>query len=84
MSDTSQPLIERVARVLCGAAHSANAEGHDQHASTHVDRHWREHANQALAVVHALREPDAAMIAAGDAAVWKRMVEAALGEEIGA
>ncbi|RST31667.1 hypothetical protein HMF7854_13100 [Sphingomonas ginkgonis] len=78
MSDSSQPLLERVARVLCGAAHSANAEGRETSAGEHVDRHWREHLNQAQAVLHTMREPDQAMAAAGDEQVWKRMVEAAI------
>jgi hypothetical protein len=71
-------LVERIARVLCGAEHSSNAEGS---AGEHVNQHWPEHRNQALAVLHAIREPDAAAAAAGDAQVWQRMVEASIADE---
>jgi len=72
------PLVERIARVLAGAAHSSNAEGTDPSAADKVNQVWREHENQALAVLHTMREPDHAMAAAGDAATWTRMVEAAI------
>ena len=79
MADTAQTsLVERIARVLCGAEHSANAEGSDASAGEFVNRHWPEHRNQALAVLHAIREPDAAASAAGDAQLWQRMVEASI------
>ena len=81
MPVSEQPLVERMARVLAAAAHSSNAEGSDPSAGDKVDLVWREHVNQALAVLHTMREPDAAMAAAGDAAVWQRMVEAALAVE---
>ena len=71
-------LVERIARVLAGAAHSSNAEGSDPSAAEKIDLVWREHANQALAVLHAIREPDDAAAAAGDAGVWQRMVEASI------
>ena len=45
-----------------------------------IDRAWREHLNQALAVLHTLREPDEAMAEAGDAGVWRAMVETAIAE----
>ena len=35
----------------------------------------------AIAVLKALREPDAAMAHAGDAVIWRRMICVALGEE---
>jgi hypothetical protein len=76
------PLVERVARVLAGAAHSSNAEGTDLSAAGTVDRVWREHVNQALAVLHTMREPDEDMASAGDADVWRKMVEAAIGERV--
>ena len=38
--------------------------------------------NQALAVLHTLREPDEEMAAAGDADVWRKMVEAAIAERV--
>ena len=82
MPVSEKPLVERVARVLAGAAHSSNAEGSDPSASEKIDLVWREHLNQALAVLHTMREPDESMAAAGDADVWRRMVEAALNESV--
>ncbi|MBA3526663.1 MAG: hypothetical protein M3438_10525 [Pseudomonadota bacterium] len=78
MPVSEQSLVERVARVLAGAAHSSNAEGSDPSAGDKVDRVWREHVNQALAVLHTMREPDEAMARAGDPESWSRMVETAL------
>jgi hypothetical protein len=74
--------VERVARVLAGAALSSNAEGSDPSAGEKIDLAWREHVNQALAVLHTLREPDEEMAAAGDADVWRKMVEAAIAERV--
>jgi hypothetical protein len=68
--------------VLAGAAHSSNAEGSDPSASEKVDLAWREHVNQALAVLHTMREPDQDMASAGDADVWRKMVEAAIAERV--
>jgi hypothetical protein len=79
MTDAAKTtLVERIARVLAGAAHSSNAEGSDPSAAETVDKVWREHTNQALAVLHAIREPDDAAAAAGDASVWHAMVEASI------
>ena len=78
MPESTTPLAERIARVLAGAAHSSNAEGSDPSAGEKVDLVWREHLNQAIAVLHTMREPDEAMAAAGDAETWTRMVEAAI------
>ena len=75
-------LVERVARVLAGAAHSSNAEGSDPSAGEKVDQVWRQHVNQALAVLHTMREPDEDMAAAGDVDVWRKMVEAAIAERV--
>jgi hypothetical protein len=83
MPVSEQPLVERVARVLAGAAHSSNAEGSDPSAGDKIDRVWREHLNEALAVLHTMREADEAMADAGDADTWNRMVETAI-EEAGA
>lgn len=83
MPVSDQPLVERIARVLAGAAHSSNAEGSDPSAGEKVDLVWRQHVNQALAVLHAMREPDEDMANAGDADVWRKMVEAAIGEKVG-
>ena len=80
MPVSEQPLAERVARVLAGAAHSSNAEGSDPSAGDKVDKVWREHLNQALAVLHTMREADEKMAAAGDPETWSNMVEAAIAE----
>ena len=82
MPESNRPLVERIARVLAGAELSVNAEGSDSSAGAEVDRTWREHVNQALAVLHTAREPDEAMAAAGDAAVWRNMVEAAIAQHV--
>ena len=82
MPESNCPLVERIARVLAGAALSSNAEGSDPSASEKVDLAWREHVNQALAVLHTAREPDEAMAAAGDVDTWRRMIEAALEQRI--
>lgn len=78
MAVSEKPLAERIARVLAGAAHSSNAEGSDPSAGDKIDMVWREHLNQALAVLHTMREPDEAMAGAGDAETWSRMVETAI------
>ena len=78
MPESTTPLAERIARVLAGAAHSSNAEGSDPSAGKKVDLAWPEHMNQALAVLHTMREPDEQMTAAGDGDTWRRMVEAAI------
>jgi hypothetical protein len=82
MPISEKPVVERVARVLAGAALSSNAEGSDPSAGEKIDLAWREHVNQALAVLHTLREPDQEMAAAGDADVWRKMVEAAIAERV--
>lgn len=82
MPVSEKPLVERIARVLAGAALSSNAEGSDPSAGEKIDLAWRQHMNQALAVLHTMREPDADMAAAGDADVWRTMVEAAIGERV--
>jgi hypothetical protein len=82
MPVSEKPLVERIARVLAGAAHSSNAEGSDPSAGEKIDRLWREHVNQALAVLHTMREPDREMAAAGDAEMWTKMVEAAIAERV--
>jgi len=82
MPVSEKSAVERVARVLAGAALSSNAEGSDPSAGEKIDLAWREHVNQALAVLHTLREPDEDMAAAGDAEVWRKMVEAAIAERV--
>ena len=78
MSET--PLAERIARVLASSHISSNAEGSDAHAADTVDDDWKNHMNQALAVLHTMREPDHLMAEAGDPEVWTRMVEAAIAD----
>ena len=82
MPVSEKSAVERVARVLAGAALSSNAEGSDPSAGEKIDLAWREHVNQALAVLHTLREPDEDMAAAGDSEVWRKMVEAAIAERV--
>lgn len=81
MPGSEQPLVERIARVLAGAAHSSNAEGSDPSAADKVDLVWPEHIDEALAVLHTMREPDEAMAAAGDTEIWRAMVEAAINQK---
>ncbi len=82
MPESTRPLVERIARVLAGAAHSSNAEGSDPHAGDKVDKVWHEHVNEALAVLHTMREPDEAQAAVGDADMWRNMVEAAIAQRV--
>ena len=82
MPESNRPLVERVARVLAGAAHSSNAEGSEPSAGEKVDLVWREHVNEALAVLHTAREPDEAMAAVGDEEIWRNMVEAAIAQKV--
>jgi len=77
---SEQPLAERIARVLAAAAHSSNAEGSDPSAAEKVDLVWPEHLDEAIAVLHTMREPDRAMAAVGDPEIWHRMVEVAIEE----
>lgn len=80
MDVATTPLSERIARVLAGQRISANAEGDAESAADMVERAWKDHLSDAVAVLHTLRAPDKAMAAAGDPAVWERMVLAALEE----
>lgn len=78
MTDTSATsAIERIARVLAARAISANADGTETSAAVDVDSAWRDHREDALAILRTLREPDAA-IAPDDAAAWSRAVGAIL------
>lgn len=78
ISDTSA--IERVARILAGLRASANADGDQPSASGQVDSTWRDSTGDAIALLKTLREPSAAMAAAGNAEIWTAMVHAALRE----
>jgi hypothetical protein len=82
MPESNCPLVERIARVLAGAKLSANAEGDNGSAAAEVDRTWREHVTQALAVRHTALEPDEAMAAVGDADMWRNMVAAAIAQHV--
>ena len=70
--------VERIARVLAGQRISANAKGVEEAAARQVDAEWRDHRDDAIAVLRTLREPDPAMAKAGDPSVWEKMVLAAL------
>jgi len=74
-------VTERIARVLAGQRASANANGYLASAGDVVDDSWRAHIDDARAVLHTLREPDAAMASAGDVDTWRAMVAAALDVE---
>ena len=80
MDVATTPIAERIARVLAGQRISANAGGDEESASARVDGAWKDHLADAVAVLRTLREPDRAMAAAGDVAVWERMVLAAIDE----
>ena len=82
MPESNRPLVERIARVLAAAAFSSNAEGSDPSAAEKVDLAWHEHINQALAVLHTMREPDEAQAAVGDFEMWRNMVEAAMAQRV--
>jgi len=72
--------IERIARVLAAQRLSANAGGGEHSAASDVDATWVDYRADAVAVLRTLREPDAAMAAVGDPAIWEAMVVAALGD----
>jgi len=80
MPVSNTEIIERIARVIAGRVVSSNAEGDDPSAGDRVDAIWRDYRDDALSILRTLREPDPAMAAAGDVAVWERMIEAALAE----
>ena len=71
---------ERIARVLAGRHISANGEGTEESAARDVDNTYKDHLADALAVLRTLREPSEKMAAAGDPAVWERMILAAIDE----
>lgn len=71
-------MAERIARVLAGQRLSINAKGNVASAAAQVDAVWRDHLDDAMAVLRTLREPDGRMAAVGDPAIWERMVRAAI------
>ncbi|WP_425230834.1 hypothetical protein [Sphingomonas sp.] len=81
MDTATTSLIERIARVLAGHEMSRNGEGDMTSAGEAVDGLWPDHVGAALAVLKTLREPSAHMAAVGDAAVWERMILAAIEDE---
>jgi hypothetical protein len=81
MNVSKTAVIERIARVLAGQHLSINALGHESSAAPDVDSAWPDYCDDAFAVLRTLREPDEAMAAAGDPAVWERMIAAALGQK---
>ena len=80
MPVSSTNIVERIARVIAGRVISSNAGGDDPSAGERVDSAWRDYAGDAVSILRTLREPDEAMAAAGDIAIWERMIEAALAE----
>lgn len=72
-------IVERISRVLAGQQLSLNGEGGDEHAAAAVEMEWEDRIEDALAILRTMREPDKNMEAAGDVAVWKRMIAAAIG-----
>lgn len=80
MPVSSMDIVERIARVIAGRVLSSNAEGEDASAAEEVDATWRDYRDDAIAILHTLREPDPAMAEAGDLATWQLMIEAALSE----
>lgn len=76
-------VVQRVARVLAGQRLSANAHGDARSAGALVDDCWRDYRDDAVAVLHTLREPDQAMAKVGDPVIWERMIAAALAEAQG-
>jgi hypothetical protein len=84
MPTSATPAIERIARVLAGRQLSHNGGGNDPHAAGAVDAAWPSHVEDAYAILHTLREPDAQMAQAGDVAVWRSMIGAVLERRPGA
>jgi len=72
------PAIERVAHVLAAQRLSVNAKGEQSSASPQIDGAWPDHRDDATAVLKTLREHDTSMAEAGDAAIWERMILAAI------
>ena len=83
MPVSEMPAVERIARVLAGRRLSSNAEGEDPSAGDAVDMEWEAHADDAVAILKTLREPDQAMASAGDVAMWNRMIDATLAATAG-
>jgi len=80
MPVSNMSAVERIARVIAARIVSINAEGEEAHAAARVDATWRDYRDDASSILRTLREPDPAMAAAGDLAVWEAMIEAALAQ----
>ena len=80
MDVANTPAAERIARVLAGWKISANGAGAEESASALIERAWKDHLPDAAVVLRTLREPSPKMAAAGDPAVWERMILAAIEE----
>lgn len=78
MDHSALPMFERIARLLAALDLSGNANGIEEHAGSSVDIEWQTHVRDAIAILRAMREPDAAMAAAGDRPAWKAMIAAAI------
>lgn len=84
MPTSAMPAVERIARVLAARHLSHNGAGSDPHAAQAVDASWPDHVDDAYALLHTLREPDAEMARAGDVTVWRSMIGAVLERQVGA
>jgi hypothetical protein len=73
-------IVERIARVLAGQRLSANAKGDSESAGAAVDAAWRDHRDDAIAVLKTMREPDRTMAQVGELGIWDRMIQAAIDE----
>lgn len=73
-------LVERIARVLAGLDHNANADGVEASASGSVDDTWRAYLVSSDAVLRTIREPSEWMAQNGDPGIWSAMVDAAIKE----
>lgn len=73
--------VERIARVLAGHELSRNGEGDIKSAGAAVDVSWPDYTDAALAILKTMREPSGRMLAVGDAAIWERMIAAAIEDE---
>lgn len=80
MDIATTPAVERIARALAGQRISANGAGDNESAAAAIDAAWKDHRDDALAVLKTLREPSHAMAAAGDPAVWEKMILIAIDE----
>lgn len=70
--------IERIARVLAAERLSVNGERYEASVSYEVETEWHLYVEQAVSILKTLREPDIVMANAGDAQIWRAMVQAAL------